>query len=250
MYGFYNVGVVIPALNEELSVGKVVSGLRAQKNSDGTQIVDHVVVCDNGSSDQTAEVAERHGAHVVIEAQRGYGRACLSAIDELNRFAPDIVVFIDGDNSFDPNVIDRFLATIKDGADLVIGSRTKGRFTKGALSLPQRFGNGLATWLIRFIWGTTYSDLGPYRAIRYSALKKLNMVDEAFGWTVEMQVKAIQLGLKIREIPVNTRNRLGKSRISGTLGGVIKAGHGILSTLFKLRIEQHKLLKQVEQESR
>lgn len=241
MYRGYRVGAVIPALNEEASIGAVVDGLFAQTNSDGTRIVDHIVVCDNGSTDQTSERAVDQGAEVVVESQKGYGRACLTAIDRLRQYHPEIVVFIDGDNTFEGSALCSFLIEIVNGTDLVIGSRSKGNYEKGSLSSSQIFGNQLATMLIRLVWGYRYSDLGPYRAIRFAALNKLSMADEAFGWTIEMQIKAIQHGLNIVEIPVNTSNRIGESRISGNLAGVFKAGYGILSTIAKLRLEQGKL---------
>lgn len=250
MYKGHRVGVVIPALNEEASIGPVVDGLRSQRNSDGTPIVDSIVVCDNGSTDQTSARAKGSGAHLVFESQKGYGRACLTAIERLRQDAPGVTIFIDGDNAFEPEAIEGFLAEISCGTDLVIGSRTKGNCEKGSLSTTQRFGNQLATLLIKVVWGTNYSDLGPYRAIRSSALERLNMSDEAFGWTIEMQIKAIQHGLKISEIPVNSRKRIGKSKISGTVVGVIRAGYGILSTILKLRMNQRKLDDQVNLESR
>lgn len=250
MYRGHRVGVVIPALNEEASIGPVVDGLRSQRNSDGTRIVDSVVVCDNGSTDQTSARATDGGAHVVFEPQKGYGRACLTAIERLRKAAPDITIFIDGDNAFEPEAIRAFLAEILSGSDMVLGSRTKGNCENGSLSTTQRFGNHLATLLIKLLWGTSYSDLGPYRAIRSAALERLNMSDEAFGWTIEMQIKANQHGLKITEIPVNSRKRIGKSKISGTVVGVIRAGYGILSTILKLRMNQRKLDDQLNLESR
>lgn len=241
MYRGYRIGAVIPALNEEESIGAVVDGLFSQTNSDGTRIVDHIVVCDNGSSDQTSKRAIDRGAEVVVESQKGYGRACLTAIEQLRRQNPEIVVFIDGDNSFEGSALCSFLTEMVNGADLVIGSRSKGHYEKGSLSSSQIFGNRLATMLIKLVWGYRYSDLGPYRAIRFAALNRLSMADEAFGWTIEMQIKAIQHGLQITEIPVNTSNRIGESRISGNLVGIFRAGYGILSTIAKLRLEQGKL---------
>ena len=243
MYQGQRVGVVIPALNEEDSIGAVVEGLITQLNSDGTQIVDSLVVCDNGSTDETSYRAADYGAMVVLEPQKGYGRACLTGIETQREDEPDITIFIDGDNAFEPQAIKDLLAEISNGADMVIGSRTKGNCEKGSLSTAQMFGNWLATLLIRVFWGTNYSDLGPYRAIRSAALERLDMTDEAFGWTIEMQIKAIQHGLKITEIPVNSRKRIGKSKISGTVVGVLRAGYGILSMLLKLRLKPRKLAK-------
>ena len=243
MYKSNRVGVAIPALNEEQSIGVVIDGLLARHNIDGSTIVDEIVVCDNGSEDRTAQVAQDHGATVITEHQKGYGRACLAALAELEKKPPDIVVFIDGDNAFDCSVIETFLKAVIVGADLVIGARTKGNMEPRALSASQIFGNRLATLLIRMMWQVSVSDLGPYRAIRYSSLNRLNMQDEAFGWTIEMQIKAIQLGLKVVEIPVDTKVRVGESKISGTLSGVIGAGYGILTTILKLRLQQGLLLQ-------
>lgn len=243
MFAGLRTGVVVPALNEERSIGHVVDGLRSQRNDDGTTVVDVIVVCDNGSGDQTAHRAEKHGAVVVREPRRGYGRACLSALARLREQPVDVVIFMDGDNTFDANALTGFLEQITKGADLVIGSRRKGVCEPGALSASQRFGNDLAAFLIRLFWRVSVTDLGPYRAIRSDSLGKLGMKDEAFGWTVEMQVKAIQQGMQVVEIPANARRRYGKSRISGTLFGVIKAGYGILSTIFVLRWKEHRLLK-------
>lgn len=246
MYRGQRVGVVIPALNEQQSIGHVVDGILAHRDSGEARIVDGVVVCDNGSTDGTSDEARRRGADVVFEPRKGYGRACLTALQRVADYTPDIVVFIDGDNSFETSVLVDFLKEIDNGTDLVIGSRTQGKRERGSLSSSQMFGNFVATFMIRLIWWFKYSDLGPYRAIRFGALKKLQMEDEAFGWTVEMQVKAIQHHLKISEIPVNTTNRIGKSRISGTIGGVLRAGYGILSTILKLRLAQGKLTRNLE----
>lgn len=232
------IGAVIPALDEEQSIGLVVGGLLSQRNGDGSPIVDTIVVCDNGSRDRTAKIAAGAGAIVVSEPQKGYGRACLTALAELGRHSPDAVLFIDGDNAFQSDALTELLAPLARGADLVIGSRTKGQCEAGALSASQIFGNRLATFLMRLLWGARVSDLGPYRAVRASSLERLRMRDEAFGWTVEMQVKAIQLGMDIVEVPVNTRVRLGRSKITGTLSGVLGAGVGILSMIAKLRWRQ------------
>ena len=234
------VGVVIPALNEERSVGRVVSGLLAQVTEGGDSIVDKVVDCDNGSSDDTVAIAATAGAQVVEEKFRGYGVACQKALKAIHPDAPDVVIFTDADNAFDPDAIIELLDQIHFGADLVIGSRTLGSADKGALSSSQRIGNRVATFLIGFLWGVHISDLGPYRAIRTSSLVNLGMRDRAFGWTVEMQVKAIQHGLNIREIPVDTHVRIGESKISGTLKGVVGAGIGILSTIFTLWYNERK----------
>lgn len=241
MYSGYRVGAIIPALNEEQAISPVVDGLRSLKNPDNTAILDEIIVADNGSEDRTSDLALAHGATVVTEPQKGYGRACLSGLEKLTESNPDIVIFVDGDNAFDTSVIPSFLDKIVSGEDLVIGSRTKGEVDPGAMTLIQVFGNRLATFLIGRLWHVSISDLGPFRAIRTTAFDKLRMQDEAFGWTTEMQVKAIQHGLRIIEIPVNTRVRPGKSKVSGTLSGVIGAGYGILSTIFILRMQQSRL---------
>lgn len=238
MYRGMIVGVAIPALNEAQSVGLVVGDLLALRNEDESRIVDEVVVCDNGSTDATAERAAEAGARVVQEAQPGYGRACLAAIGAL---APsDIVLFTDADHAFHAAQATRLLSIISAGADLAIGSRTLGKQDRGALTRSQKAGNWVATTLIRLLWGQRVTDLGPYRAIRSKALAQLDMRDLAFGWTVEMQVKAIQHGLKTVEAPVDTRQRIGQSKISGTLRGAVGAGCGILGMIAKLRWQQQR----------
>ncbi|MXW06754.1 MAG: glycosyltransferase family 2 protein [Gammaproteobacteria bacterium] len=236
MFKGIRVGVVIPALNEEASIGLVVRDIYSQRNEDGTQIVDDLVVCDNGSTDSTARVATEAGATLVSDQKKGYGRACLTAIETVRKQSPGIVVFTDGDHAFDANDIPTMLHSIDQGADLVIGSRTLGNCEPGALSVAQRIGNRVATALIGLLWGVTITDLGPYRAIRTTALDRLCMRDEAFGWTVEMQLKAIKMDMRIVEIPVNTRVRLGYSKISGTFKGVVLAGTAILLKIIQLRI--------------
>ena len=236
MYKNLRVAVVAPALNEEQSIGLVVSGLRALVNTDGAPVVDELVVCDNGSGDGTASRAREAGARVVYEARRGYGNACLAALAALQ--TPDVIVFIDGDHAFDPAQATRLLDCIVNGADLVIGSRTLGRQARRALAPGQALGNRLVCRVIQALWGQQVTDLGPYRAIRSAALARLNMANTRFGWTVEMQVKAMQLGLKIVEVPIDTRARIGKSKISGTLRGAVLASSGILCMIFKLRWRQ------------
>lgn len=236
MYCGVTVGVAIPALNEAQSIGLVVGDLLAQRNADGTRIVDEVVVCDNGSTDATAARAAQAGARVVHERQPGYGRACQAAIGALA--AADVVLFTDADHAFHANQAVRLLEGISAGADLAIGSRTLGKQDQGALTRSQSAGNWVATRLIRVFWGQRATDLGPYRAIRSQALARLDMRDATFGWTVEMQVKAIQHGMKTVEVPVDTRQRIGQSKISGTLRGAIGAGCGILGMIARLRWQQ------------
>jgi len=241
MHQDMSVGVVIPALNEAQSIGLVVGDLMALRNADETRIIDEVVVCDNGSTDATGERAVEAGACVVHEAQPGYGRACLAAIQALG--PSDIVLFTDADHAFRAEQAVSLLNGISAGADLVIGSRTLGKQDRGALTRSQQAGNWVATTLIRLLWGQRATDLGPYRAIRGTALAALGMRDTAFGWTVEMQVKAIQQGLITTEVPVDTRQRIGQSKISGTLRGAIGAGCGILGMIAKLRWQQQRLTR-------
>ena len=236
MYRNLRVGVVIPALNEEQSIALVVAGLRALRNGDQSKVVDELVVCDNGSTDATAARARDAGAAVVHEPQRGYGKACLAALGALQH--PEVVLFIDGDHAFDPAQATTLLDGIADGADLVIGSRALGHTAQQALAPGQALGNRIICAVLRHLWGQRVTDLGPYRAIRAQTLARLNMTDSRFGWTVEMQIKALQLGLKTIEIPVDTQVRIGQSKISGTLRGALLASSGILYMIFKLRWRQ------------
>lgn len=221
------VAVIIPVLNEERSIGAVLDHIPRDDHS-------RIIVVDNGSTDDTARVAKEHGAHVVSEPRRGYGFACLRGIQELQD--PDVVVFLDGDFSDYPEEMELLIEPIARGeADLVIGSRSLGNHQKDALPPHAAFGNRLASALIWLLFRFRYTDLGPFRAIRYDALKKLGMLDQTFGWTVEMQIKAIRHGLRIREVPVSYRKRIGQSKISGTVVGSIKAGSKIIWTIFKHR---------------
>ncbi|MEO0424684.1 MAG: glycosyltransferase family 2 protein [Pseudomonadota bacterium] len=235
MYRQLVVSAVVPALNEEGAIAQVVTGLLALRH-EGESVVDHVVVCDNGSTDKSALRALAVGAQVVYAGVPGYGNACLTAIAALP--PSDVVLFVDGDRSCVPEQALRLLHGIADGADLTIGSRVLGTQEAGALTPAQRFGNWLASRLIRLLWGARVSDLGPYRAIRRTALARIAMRDRAFGWTVEMQVKAIQHGLDVREFPVDSLVRIGRSKISGTVRGTVGAARGILGTIFHLRLQQ------------
>jgi glycosyltransferase involved in cell wall biosynthesis len=222
-----SLAVLIPALNEEQAIAQVLAAIPAG-------LAQEVVVVDNGSMDRTAEVAHSLGARVVSEPRRGYGQACLSGLAALKPV--DIVIFLDGDYSDYPEEIPALLDPILRGeADLVIGSRVLGQREAGALLPQQRLGNALATWLIRLLFGVRYTDLGPFRAIRAEALKRLEMQDRNYGWTVEMQVKAARAGLRLAEVPVRYRRRLGVSKISGTLKGTIKAGYKIIATILRYR---------------
>lgn len=221
------IGVIIPALNEEAAIGGVVRSVLAAGEG---QIIQCIVV-DNGSTDSTAVRALGAGAMVVAEPERGYGAACLAGIAALVP-AVDVVVFLDGDGSDAPADFPRILAPILAGqADLVIGSRTLGNMAPGAMSVPQRFGNWLAPMLIRWFWGVHFTDLGPFRAVTRQSLEGLAMRDRDFGWTVEMQIKAARQGLRCAEVPVDYGRRLGRSKISGTVRGVILAGSKILFVL-------------------
>ncbi len=223
--------LVIPALNEEDSIGRGLGEVPAD-------LFNEVFVVDNGSTDRTAERAVAQGATVLHEPQRGYGNACLRALQELS---PDteIVVFMDGDGSDLPAEASRLLGPIADSqADLVLGSRELGRSEPGALGLLQRLGNRLATWLVRLIYNHRYTDLGPFRAIRASSLRGLGMRDRNYGWTVEMQIKALQQGLSVREIPVSyRRRRAGASKVSGSLWGGLAASLKILWLILRLTRE-------------
>ena len=193
--------------------------------------VQEIIVVDNGSTDDTAAIAEQNGARVVEEPRKGYGYACLAGIAALATTEPDIVVFLDGDYSDYPTDLPRLLTPILEGrAGLVIGAR-KAYNARDALLPQARFGNWLACLLIRRFFGVHYTDLGPFRAIRYSQLLALNMQDKTFGWTIEMQLKAAKHGIPACEVPVRYRKRIGTSKITGTLTGTVKAGYKILTTL-------------------
>jgi hypothetical protein len=176
------------------------------------------------------------GAQVVFEPKKGYGKACLTAMDWIKRqeIQPDILVFLDGDYSDYPQELEGLIAPVSEGkADLVIGSRALGEREAGSMTLPQVFGNALATTLMRWMYGAKFSDLGPFRAIHWGKLLALGMVDQNFGWTIEMQIKAHQAGLRYLEVPVTYRKRIGVSKVSGTVKGVIGAGYKIIFTIFK-----------------
>jgi glycosyltransferase involved in cell wall biosynthesis len=233
--------VVVPALNEAPIIAQVVSGLLAVESGDG-KLIDSVLVCDNGSIDETAKLARNAGATVIPAQKRGYGAACLAGLAHVHamRPQPDIVLFADGDGSVVAEEARELLAAIACGSDLVIGVRVRSQQESGALTLPQRAGNQVASWLIYALWGARVNDLGPFRAIRTAALWRLNMRDETFGWTVEMQVKALQAGLKVSEVPVTTRQRVGKSKISGTVAGVLGAARGIIGKIVALKLAERR----------
>ncbi|HMR86761.1 MAG TPA: glycosyltransferase family 2 protein [Saprospiraceae bacterium] len=224
------VDVIIPVYNEEDSIGKVISEIP-------DTMVRHVVVCNNGSKDGTAAVAESHGAIVVHQPEKGYGNACLKGMEYIANLEikPDVIVFLDGDYSDYPSeMVDLIKPIVADNVDLVIGSRALGEMQSGAMMPQQIFGNWLATTLIKIIYKYEFTDLGPFRAVKYPVLMAMKMEDKTFGWTVEMQVKAAKMKLKTTEVAVRYRKRIGKSKVSGTIKGTILAGHKILWTIFKL----------------
>lgn len=232
MYQSLHVSVVIPAKDEALSISTLIQQIKMQVDDYGKPIVDQIVVCDNGSKDDTGSIACKFGATVVLENKKGYGFACKRALKEI-QFS-DVVVFIDGDCAYDPKEIITLLKPFTNHADLVIGSRELGEIEFDAMPWHQIFGNKLAAALINIIWGTSITDLGPYRAISTNALSEMKMNSNTFGWTVEMQVKAILLNQTMAEVPVYMKKRIGKSKISGTLKGSILACIGIFGTIFIL----------------
>ncbi len=233
------IDLIIPALNEEASIPLVLKDL--------PPIVRTIFVVDNGSTDNTAEVARSHGAVVVSEAQRGYGAACLAGMAAIEKqigtgiAAPEIVAFLDADYSDHPQCLTGLVQPISERAyDFVLGSRLLGEREQGAMPAQSYFGNKLACFLMKLFFGGRYTDLGPFRAIRYSALKHLQMSDENFGWTIEMQIKATRSKLRTLEVPVPYRRRVGTSKISGTISGSAKAGVKILYTIARYGVQTWK----------
>jgi glycosyltransferase involved in cell wall biosynthesis len=222
--GRRRVAVIIPVFNERESLPLVVGGIPPG-------LADDVVVVDNGSTDGTGTIAARLPVRAVREDRRGYGQACLAGVRAVGERPPDVLVFLDGDFSDHPEEMPRLLEAIEHGADLAIGSRMLGTREPGALLPQARFGNALACFLIRLICGHRYTDLGPFRAIRWDAYRRLGMSDTTFGWTCEMQVKALKRGLRVAEVPVSYRRRIGVSKITGTVGGTLRAGAKILWTI-------------------
>jgi glycosyltransferase involved in cell wall biosynthesis len=216
------IAVVIPALDEEQAIGLVLSEI--------PPVVSEVVVVDNGSRDRTAQVARAAGARVVFEPRRGYGQACLAGIAAVPE--ADVVVFLDADHSDHPAQLAGVLAPILSGeADLVIGSRSLGRRARGSHPIHAVLGTRVCVGLMNLLIGTHATDLGPFRAITAEALRALDMRDRSFGWTVEMQVKAARRALRVREVPVDYRPRIGRSKVSGTVSGSVRAGARILGTI-------------------
>lgn len=225
MLGGKRIVVIIPAYNEEESLPKVINDI--------PDFVDEIIVSNNDSVDNTVQVAENTGATVLTENEKGYGAACLKAIQYIRDKRYDIVVFIDGDYSDFPQEMNLIIEPIiRDNIDVVIGSRILGRRENGAM-LPQAiFGNWLATSLIKLFWNYSFTDLGPFRAIKYSSLIKLKMADRNYGWTVEMQIKAAKQKMKTKEVPVSYRKRIGKSKVTGTINGTVRASVKILYLIF------------------
>jgi len=220
--------VVIPAFNEARAIAQVIGDI-----PDG--LVDEVVVVNNASTDETEDNARAAGATVVTEERRGYGYACLRGIEYATAKQPDVVVFLDGDYSDHPEEMTRLVRPIANGnADFVVGSRIRGETEPGALLPQAQVGNRLACTLMKQIWGAEYTDLGPFRALRFRDLMALDMQDKTFGWTIEMQIKAAEAGLRIQEVPVSYRRRVGVSKITGTVQGTIKASAKILWTVGRM----------------
>ncbi|MCC4227033.1 glycosyltransferase family 2 protein [Zunongwangia profunda] len=220
--------VIIPAYNEADSIAKVIAEI--------PNIVDEVIVVSNNSTDDTEKNAKTAGATVLQEKRKGYGYACLKGMDYIanQNSTPDIIVFLDGDYSDYPSELTKIIAPIqRKNIDMVIGARVKKWREAGSMTFPQIFGNWLATTLMRLFFGAKFTDLGPFRAIKYEKLLKLNMQDKTYGWTIEMQLKALKQDFTYVEVPVHYKNRIGVSKVSGTLKGAIFAGVKILGWIFK-----------------
>jgi glycosyltransferase involved in cell wall biosynthesis len=224
--------VIIPAYNEEKSIGKVIQDIPGDS-------INHVIVVNNNSTDNTTEAAKNAGAIVLSEDRKGYGWACLKGIEYSKTLQTDIIVFMDGDYSDYPEEITKVLAPILEkDFDMVIGSRVLGKREKGALTPQQVFGNWLATRLIKLVYKAKFTDLGPFRAIKSDALEALNMTDKTYGWTIEMQIKAVKKKMLFCEVPVNYRKRIGVSKVSGTIKGTLLAGIKIIFAIWKYRLKQ------------
>ena len=224
------IDLIIPALNEEASIGYSVRGI-------DRSLIRDVIVVDNGSTDATTVQAAHAGATVVSESRRGYGYACMRGTNYCRQknTPPDLIVFMDGDGSDDPADLHKLVEPVtQDKADLVIGSRLKGYAAHGSLTTPQIFGNRLACFLMKIFFGAAYTDLGPLRAVRFSSLVEMHLTEMTYGWTVEMQIKAVRKRMRYTEVPVHYRNRAGgESKVSGTVRGVVLAGYRILEVVFR-----------------
>lgn len=224
----HNIKVIVPAHNEVGSIGLVVRAV--------PEMVDEIIVVNNNSSDATAEVAQKAGATVLFEEKKGYGHACLKGMDYFTEKTdrPDIIVFMDGDYSDYPEELSKIIQPILEcDIDFVIGTRKKHLREKGSMTVPQIFGNWLACFLMKLFFGSKFTDLGPFRAIKYEKLLQLKMEDKTYGWTVEMQLKVLKKKFSYVEIPVKYRNRIGVSKVSGTLKGAVMAGVKILGWIFR-----------------
>ena len=223
-----NIKVIIPAFNEEASIGKVIAEI--------PDFVSEVIVVDNNSTDNTSEIAKNAGATVLFQPKAGYGNACLKGMEYISEedIKPEIIVFLDGDYSDYPSELTKIVAPIlEDDIDFVVGARVKALREAGSMTFPQRFGNALATRLMKLFFNSKFPDLGPFRAIKYDKLLALNMEDKTYGWTVEMQLKVLKKKFTYVEVPVKYKNRIGTSKVSGTVKGAIFAGVKILSWIFK-----------------
>lgn len=224
------VDVIIPAFNEQNSIGSVINDI--PKN-----LIRDIIVVDNNSSDETSINAKNAGATVLKQPLQGYGNACLKGIEFVHNkgIPPDVIVFLDADYSDFPQEMNLLLNKVWNGADLVIGNRVKKKREKGSMTIPQIFGNWLACNLMKIMYGYRYRDLGPFRAIKYDKLMEIGMVDKTYGWTVEMQVKALKKKFNVQQVNVSYRRRIGQSKISGTIKGSIMAGYKIITTIFKYK---------------
>ncbi len=225
--------VIIPAYNEEKSVNEVINAIPS--------VVEEIIVANNGSTDSTAKVAKNAGATVVSEPRMGYGYACLKGIDYISSIKErtDIVVFLDADFSDEPECLTEIVQPILNGeVPFVLGTRIKKLRDKGSMTPPQIFGNDLACFLMKLFYRSTFTDLGPFRAIEWEVLKELNMKDTTYGWTIEMQLKVIKQKIPYKEVPVPYKKRIGVSKVSGTIKGVIFAGFKILFWIFKFSFKK------------
>ena len=227
--------VIIPAFNEEKSIAKVIAEI--------PDFVEEIVVVNNNSTDQTVQTATKAGATVLTEKSKGYGYACLKGIDYLSQKnkTPDILVFLDGDFSDFPQELKKVIQPIlEDSADFVVGARVKELRERGSLTPQQVFGNWLACFLMRILYQSSFTDLGPFRAIRWSTLEELQMSDKTYGWTIEMQLKVLRQKITYQELPVSYRKRIGVSKVSGTVKGTIFAGMKIIGWIFKHYLQKKK----------
>ena len=224
------VDVIIPAFNEQNSIGSVINDIPKD-------LVRDIIVVDNNSSDETSINAKNAGATVLKQPNQGYGNACLKGIEFVTKKEqqPDVVVFLDADYSDFPEEMNLLLNKVWKGADMVIGNRVKSKREKGSMTIPQIFGNWLACNLMKIMYGYRYRDLGPFRAIKFPKLQAIGMTDKTYGWTVEMQVKALKHKMNVQQVDLHYRKRIGHSKISGTVKGSILAGYKIITTIFKYK---------------